>query len=165
MSELVIRPAEQRDVPAIGQLLYQIHKVHSDARPDLFTPGARKMGEEDVSALLREDGVLFWVAELDGKVAGHAYCVLKQVRNRSSAPDQTVLYLEDFCVDETCRGQHIGTELFDFLKGYAAAHNCDRLELNVYADNTSAVRFYEHMGLRPQKLGMEFLLCDKNVGG
>lgn len=158
MSELIIRPAEQRDVPAIGRLLYQIHKVHSDARPDLFTPGARKMGEEDVSALLREDGVLFWVAELDGKVAGHAYCILKTVRNCPSAPDQTVLYLEDFCIDETLRGQHIGTQLFEFLKSYALTRHCDRLELNVYADNVSAVHFYESMGLRPQKLGMEFFI-------
>lgn len=160
MSELIIRPAEQRDTPAIGRLLYQIHKVHSDARPDLFTPGARKMDEAAVSSILSEPGVLFWVAELDGEVAGHAYCLHKEVK---SCPGQTVLYLEDFCIDETHRGQHIGTQLFTFVKDYAATHGYTRLELNVYADNTSAVRFYESMGLRPQKLGMELFLRNKNV--
>jgi ribosomal protein S18 acetylase RimI-like enzyme len=32
------------------------------------------------------------------------------------------------------------------------------LTLNVWADNTSALGFYENLGLRKQKIGMELIL-------
>lgn len=38
MNELRIRPAEAKDLPDLDRLLYQVHKIHSDARPDLFKP-------------------------------------------------------------------------------------------------------------------------------
>ena len=39
MQDLIIRPAQEKDIPSIDKLLYQVHKVHSDVRPDLFKPG------------------------------------------------------------------------------------------------------------------------------
>ena len=42
MSELFIRPAEAQDIPALDRLLLQVHRVHSNARPDLFRAGAKK---------------------------------------------------------------------------------------------------------------------------
>ena len=36
MADLEIRRAESHDIPRIDVLLYEVHKVHSDARPDLF---------------------------------------------------------------------------------------------------------------------------------
>ena len=41
MSELFIRPAEAQDIPALDRLLLQVHRVHSNARPDLFRAGAK----------------------------------------------------------------------------------------------------------------------------
>lgn len=43
MAELEIRRAESRDIPRIDVLLYEVHKVHSDARPDLFRAGAKNI--------------------------------------------------------------------------------------------------------------------------
>ena len=37
-----IRRAEEKDILQIEELLYQVHKVHSDKRPDLFIPGSKK---------------------------------------------------------------------------------------------------------------------------
>ena len=31
-----------RDIPALDKLLFEVHKVHSDARPDIFKEGAKK---------------------------------------------------------------------------------------------------------------------------
>lgn len=41
MDNLTIRRAGAKDIPALDKLLYQVCKVHSDARPDLFKPGAK----------------------------------------------------------------------------------------------------------------------------
>ena len=42
------------------------------------------------------------------------------------------LFIEDFCVDEACRGQHIGTTLFDFVKAEAKRLGCNDICLNVW---------------------------------
>lgn len=36
-----IRKAEKKDIPQIETLLYQVAKVHSDGRPDLFQAGKK----------------------------------------------------------------------------------------------------------------------------
>ena len=54
MNELRIRPAEAKDLPDLDRLLYQVHKVHSDARPDLFKPGAKKYTGEELKKILAE---------------------------------------------------------------------------------------------------------------
>lgn len=41
MSDIVIRRAEEKDLQKVDELLFQVNKVHSDARPDLFKPGAK----------------------------------------------------------------------------------------------------------------------------
>ena len=41
MDNLVIRRAVSGDIESLDKLLYQVHKVHSDTRPDLFKAGAK----------------------------------------------------------------------------------------------------------------------------
>lgn len=43
MNKLTIRRALIEDIPVINKLLYQVHKIHSDARPDLFKAGSKNM--------------------------------------------------------------------------------------------------------------------------
>ena len=42
MEGLIICRAEEKDIPTINKLLYEVHKVHSDARPDIFKKGEKK---------------------------------------------------------------------------------------------------------------------------
>lgn len=45
MDNLIIRRATVEDIPTLDKLLYEVHKVHSDARPDLFKAGAKKYND------------------------------------------------------------------------------------------------------------------------
>ena len=72
--------------------------------------------------------------------------------------DIKTLYLDDFCVDETARGKHIGTSLYEYVLKYAKEQGCYNVTLNVWADNVNAVKFYEKIGLKIQKIGMEKIL-------
>ena len=51
---LLIRRAEEKDIPILEQLLEQIANVHADARPDLFVHGSQKYYKEELSQLIRE---------------------------------------------------------------------------------------------------------------
>ena len=61
-------------------------------------------------------------------------------------------------MDEYGRGRHIGAALYNFVIDYARKKGYYNVTLNVWADNSNAVKFYEHMGLKPQKIGMEKIL-------
>jgi GNAT superfamily N-acetyltransferase len=56
------------------------------------------------------------------------------------------LYLEDIFVLEECRGQGIGTQLFDFCKKEKGERGCGRMEWLVLTWNALAIRFYERSG-------------------
>lgn len=158
MNNINIRRAVHSDIPAIGRLLYQVHKVHSDARPDLFKPGARKYTDEELREMLSDDSRPIFVAEIDGEVAGYAFCIHKQLLHDNNMTDVKTLYIDDLCVDQAIRGKQIGTKLYEYVLSYARTCHCYNVTLNVWADNVNAVKFYEKIGLKVQKLGMEKLL-------
>lgn len=158
MEEINIRSAELRDIPALDRLLYEVHKVHSDARPDLFRAGAKKYTDEQLKEILQSDKTPVFVAEQEGQVVGYAFCIPKQFVGDRSMTDVRTLYIDDLCVDEAARGQHIGTKLYDFVLDFARRQGYYNVTLNVWADNRAAVKFYEKIGLRIQKIGMEKIL-------
>lgn len=151
-----IRRAEEKDIEQIEELLYQVHKVHSDKRPDLFIPGAKKYTTEEIKSILKNDETPVYVAEADGYISGYAFCIYQKHCNKSS--NYTSLYIDDLCVSEKSRGQKIGTQLYDFVLDTAKKNGCHNLTLNVWACNETAMKFYEKCGLKIQKYGMEQIL-------
>lgn len=151
-----IRRAEEKDIEQIEDLLYQVHKVHSDKRPDLFIPGAKKYTTEEIKSILKNDETPVYVAETDSCISGYAFCIYQKHCSKSS--NYTSLYIDDLCVSEKSRGQKIGTQLYDFVLDTAKKNGCHNLTLNVWACNETAMKFYEKCGLKIQKYGMEQIL-------
>ena len=158
MSEINIRRAKDDDIPTLDKLLFQVHEVHHKARPDLFKADAKKYTDEQLKAILANDKTPVFVAESDGKILGYAFCIHKQFINDNNMTDVKTLYIDDLCVDENARGKHIGKTLYDFVVSYAKENGYYNVTLNVWADNKKAVGFYEKIGLRVQKIGMEKIL-------
>ncbi len=158
MSELTIRRAELKDIPTIDKLLLEVHKVHSDVRPDLFKVGARKYTDEQLKDIITNDKTPVFVADDNGTVVGYAFCIHKQFINDNNMTDIKTLYIDDLCVDENCRGKHVGTKLYEYVLNYAKENNYYNVTLNVWAANTNALAFYQKIGLQVQKIGMEKIL-------
>lgn len=158
MSGLVIRRAVKEDIPSLERLLYQVARVHSDVRPDLFKAGERKYTEDELKGILADNSTPVFAAERNGEVLGYAFCVHKQFVDSNIMTNVKTLYIDDLCVDENARGGHIGTKLYEYVLNYAKENGCYNVTLNVWADNVSAVKFYEKIGMRVQKIGMEKIL-------
>ena len=158
MDELNIRRAEEKDIPALSKLLYQVHKVHSDVRPDLFRAHSKKYTDGELKDIIADDRRPVFAAERDGTVVGYAFCVHQQYLNDNNLTDIKTLYIDDLCVDETMRGSHIGRALYDYVLNYAREHAYYNVTLNVWAGNTNALKFYEKLGMNIQKIGMETIL-------
>lgn len=147
--------AEERHIPGMICLLKQVGQVHHVGRPDIFRAGAQKYNEEDLKMLLQDQSRPIFIAEEDGAVLGYGFCILKQTENDPVLRDSRSLYIDDLCVDENCRGKHVGSQIYAYIKDYARTIGCDTITLNVWAFNESALRFYEAMGMQMRNIHME----------
>lgn len=158
MENLNIRRAVSEDADTINKLLFQVLKVHSTARPDLFKAGTKKYTDSELLSIISDDSRPIFVAEKDGVVLGYAFCIHQQFIDNNNMTDIKTIYIDDLCVDETARGAHIGTALYEFVLKYARENGYYNVTLNVWADNVNAVKFYETLGLKIQKIGMEKII-------
>ena len=153
-----IRFAQEQDVGGILALLRQVGRVHHEGRPDIFRAGAQKYGASQVLHMLNSSATPIFVAVEENKVLGYGFCMIKEHANDPVICDHTELYIDDLCVDESCRGKHIGTAIYQEICRYAKMRGCYNVTLNVWSCNPGAMKFYESLGLKPQKVGMETIL-------
>lgn len=152
---MILRFAQERDIPALNRLLRQVLKVHHSGRPDIFRPDTKKYTDEELKDLLSDPLSPIFVAESDGEVLGYAFCQIQETKGSLLLQDRKSLYIDDLCVEELCRKQGIGKALLDHVILYAKSLHCHSITLNVWALNEPAHRFYERNGLLPLKYTME----------
>ena len=157
---MTIRLADPRDIPGMIALLLQVGEVHHRIRPDLFRAGAQKYDEAALKGLLSDPARPIFIAGEGENVDGYCFCILQETKNDPVLCDRKVLYIDDLCVEENRRGQGIAGALYRYACEYARGIGCHAVTLNVWCGNDGAMAFYEKMGMKPQKIGMETLLED-----
>lgn len=92
-------------------------------------------------------------------VNGYVMCVLEEKDDPffTQRPYRT-LYVDDLYVDKNARGGGIGKALMERAKEDARVRGYYNLDLNVWACNTDAIRFYEKIGMQKQRQYMEIIL-------
>ena len=153
-----IRFAQAKDVPGILALLRQVGQVHHEGRPDLFRAGAQKYGASQILARLNQSRTPIFVAVEGDRVLGYGFCQVTVHENDPVMTDRTTLYVDDICVNEENRQQHIGSAIYQEILRYARVRGCYNVTLNAWCCNEPAVRFYESLGMKPYKIGMETIL-------
>lgn len=153
-----IRRACEKDLAGVHNLLSQVLMVHAEGRPDLFRAGTRKYTDEELLGIFSDDTHPVFVAVDGGRVLGHAFCEVQDFRGSNNMQPYLSIYIDDICVDEKSRGQHVGTALYQHVLAYARELGCYNVTLNVWTCNPGAQRFYEAMGMTPLKTCLEQVL-------
>lgn len=156
---MIIRNAMEQDANGILDLLVQVNNVHSKNRPDLFIKDKTKYTKDELLALMKDKNKPIFVGVDDAQnVMGYAFCVIQSHVNDNNFPDITTLYIDDICVDEKVKGQHVATTIFEHVKAYAKDTGIYNITLNVWDKNDAAIAFYKKCGFHIQKYGMEVIL-------
>ena len=156
---ITVRRAQKKDADKTIKLLSEVLELHAKLRPDIFISGRTKYTREELNGIFSNDETPVFVAVDDNdEVAGYAFCVMKQPPFSTNMKPVRTLYIDDLCVDENVRGQHVGTILFDHVKKYAKEQGCHDVTLNVWEGNDNARRFYEKMGMFVKETQMEIIL-------
>lgn len=154
-----VRRACEKDLAGVHALLDQVLAVHAAGRPDLFRAGTRKYTDEELLGIFADDQRPVFVAVDDeGRVLGHAFCELQDFSGSNNMQPVLSLYIDDICVDEKARGQHVGTTLYQHVLAYARELGCYNVTLNVWECNPGARAFYDAMGMTPLKTCLEQVL-------
>ena len=149
-----IRKAANKDITAILNLLQQVNLIHHNGRPDLFNVGT-KYTQEQLENIICDNDRPILVADDNGVIKGYAFCIYQTHENETILTDIKTLYLDDLCVDEKYRGEHIGKKLYDAVLKLAKENGCYNMTLNAWCFNQRAVGFYEKCGMQPLKIYME----------
>lgn len=154
-----IRKAQIKDIGRIIELLSQVLELHAKLRSDIFVSGTTKYTEKELKDILQNPKTPVFVAvnETD-YVMGYAFTVIQRQPFTTNMKNFKTLYIDDICIDEKSRGQHIGTELYQFVLDYAKKQGCYDVTLNVWEGNSNAREFYEKMGMFVKETQMEVII-------
>ena len=153
---MTVRNAEEKDIDRLLELLTQVQAIHTQGRPDLFEGTHTKYRPDDLRAILRDEGrrSLWRRTRTTWSRATPSASSSSPTGAATSSP-RKALYIDDLCVDQARRGEHIGQMLYAHVQEAARAMGCYHITLNVWSLNQTAARFYEKMGLKPLKVTME----------
>ena len=155
---VVIRKAEEKDIPRVIALLEQVLEIHANLRPDLFIPGTTKYTPDDLRGIFANEKTPVFVAtdEADETV-GYVFCEIEEpVPSNNMIPHRT-LYIDDLCIDASQRGKRVGEALYRYALDEAKRLGCHSVTLNVWEGNEARF-FYEKMGMTIRKTMMETVL-------
>ncbi len=156
---ITIRRAEKQDTEGVLNLLHQVLEVHAAIRPDLFVSGTTKYSAEELHDVFMDDTRPVYVGvNEEGAVLGYAFCILEEPTDSVNLYPHRTLYIDDICVDEAARGQHVATKLYQHVREEAKLLECYNITLNVWDGNDGAEKFYYAMGMKPRKTMLEDVL-------
>ncbi|MCL2015344.1 MAG: GNAT family N-acetyltransferase [Defluviitaleaceae bacterium] len=151
----MIRLAKPWDIKGILRLLAQIADLHRQNRPDIFKETGEKYTQSELEQMLADETAPIFVAvNNQNKVLGYCFCNTRKT-DHPMLKETKRLHIDDFCVDTAMQGKGIGKKLFARVLEFAQTQQITQIELNVWAFNENAIKFYENLGFAAQRVKME----------
>ncbi|MGE0864623.1 MAG: N-acetyltransferase family protein [Vicinamibacterales bacterium] len=152
---IVIRPAERRDLAALGRMGASLMRTHYafDRQRFLSPDDGAEAGYSSFLGDQLDDGeAVVLVAEVDGVVAGYVYAGVeplswKELRDEAG-------FVHDLLVSDEARGHGAGRQLLDAAIAWLKQRGMPRVVLWTAAPNAGAQRLFERRGFRPTMVEM-----------
>ena len=136
----------------VNRLARQVHEMHVQWRPDLYTMPEELFPEELYAEVIKNREL--YVAKLDGAVIGFALLKMR-VSEGVGKVTRKIMLIDQVCVDEALRNHGIGTQMMEEVRALARAFGCTDLQLGVYPQNDAAVSFYQKCGFMIRSIDMQ----------
>jgi len=145
-----IREATIKDIDkGLLNVFIEGYRFHQNGRPDVFENTSDEILKEELIKNLEEFRTLLI---LDNEnVVGYIAYEIKAKHNKKLHVDQLVIL-------EKYRGHGLGKKLINAVRDIGIKENCDRIELDCWLFNTSALGMYEHIGFKKQRILYEMKL-------
>lgn len=148
MPDFTVRYAKKSELDRVNEIRYQVNRVHSNGRPDIFRDDFCDEMKNIVYKVFDGENSDVIVAVNGDTICGFA-TVEYIVKEKSPYGLQREFYqICEFGVDENFRRMGVATKLINFCKQEAKNRGFDRLELDVWKFNEGAMKFYDSVGFK-----------------
>lgn len=152
MTAFVVRTATEADHPALRHTIRALNAHEDPISQD------RDVSETAAAAgltqLLRRvaDGGAAFVAEADGEVIGHLFCVIEDAPPHMRSEYRRPAVIADAFVVEAWRGRGVFRAPLTEADSHARAAGCRRMLIGVLSGNDRTEHIYRAAGFRPYAL-------------
>lgn len=149
---MMIRDMKLEDYDAVDTLMQQLHKIHVNGRPDLYVEMEHPYSKEELTEKIYNKEVITLAAEEEDRIVGLCIVVIK---HRSGMVNMKTAYVDDLVVDQSYQRRGIGKSLFKEAEERAKVLGAERMDLTVWSFNENALKFYQSIGMVPQRYILE----------
>lgn len=149
MSKIEIREAVSQDLPTLLQFE---QSLISAERPFDSTLGKGEIHYYDLELMITAPHIQLLVAELDGILIGSGYARIEDAKPYLEHKQHA--YLGFMYTVPEHRGKGVNQKIIEALKEWSASKGITELALDVYYDNTPAIRAYEKVGFVKYMISM-----------
>ena len=134
--------AVETDREAVNWLACQVHAMHVGWLPETYEMPPEMYPKERFQKAIAERSL--YVARLHGAVVGYMNLMIRNF-DGLGLKKRKVLRIDEIAVEESLRGQGVGTEMMEDVRALAKTLGCTSLQLGVYPQNAAAVAFYAYI--------------------
>jgi ribosomal protein S18 acetylase RimI-like enzyme len=152
-TNIKIRKAKLEDLPILLEFEQELIAAE---RPFDTTLKPAKINYYDIQKMIMASHIEVAVAEINNKIVGSGYARIEEAKPYLS--HQHYAYLGFMYTNPQYRGNGINANIIDYLKEWCISKNIHELRLDVYNDNTSAIKAYEKVGFKKHLINMRIAL-------
>ncbi len=145
----ILREATGADLPVLLQFEQDLIAYERPFAPNLKKG---KISYYNLAAYIENPAIRVIVAEVEGQVVGSGYALIRE--NKAYKAPQQYVYLGFMYVVPEYRGQGINGLIMKDLIHWGKVQGYTEVQLEVYAENESAIKAYAKAGLVPEILTM-----------
>ena len=142
---VAIRPAQLNDYADIERLWLELNAHHADAEPDLIKRVETYQSEESFEAVLKDPLQEILTLCDEDELVGAVWLV-ERMHQGGQAIEMPVAFIQELCTRKSERRRGYGRLLMRAAEEWARDRGLVRLEFNVWANNDTALSFYEALG-------------------
>lgn len=151
----MIRDMRVEDYDCITELMNLLHKLHVDARPDMYMDVDSVYDRNTFLEMLSDKDVISIAYEEKGVVIGICFA---SVKYKSGMVDMKTAYIDAVVVREEYRNNGIAKKLMNEVEKWARELGVKRIDLMVWSFNKNAINLYESLKMNEQRVIFEKLL-------
>lgn len=158
----MIRRIKEDDYNLLKGLVSQVHELHCTNRPDIYLD-ENPLPKEYFENILKNENNINLVYEENNIIKGLLLAEKKENNKISIARERKIYFINDIVIDKKYRRQGIGKKLYNYLLELSKKEGLDAVELNVWAFNISAIKFYSSLGMSVKNMKLEKILSTSDV--
>ncbi len=153
MHQIIIRKAHPND---LEKLMEFEQSIITAERPFDPTLKAEKIHYYDIEKMISAPHIEVLVAEIDLEIIGSGYAQIEIAKPYLNHLNYA--YLGFMYTVANHRGKGVNAKIIEALKKWCALQDVFEMRLDVYNDNTSAIKAYEKVGFKKHLVNMRMVV-------